>query len=51
VRSAGEQIVKTGTVEKNIINGITQVQVDKDVFIDQANKTWELCISEGKTLP
>ncbi len=51
VRSAGEQIVKAGTVEKNIISGIAEVRVDKGVFRDQANKTWELCINEGKTLP
>ncbi|PKL18503.1 MAG: hypothetical protein CVV49_05305 [Spirochaetae bacterium HGW-Spirochaetae-5] len=47
---AGEQIVRSGTIEKSVIDGIAEVRVDTDVFRDQANKTWELCINEGLTL-
>ncbi|HPJ33528.1 MAG TPA: NAD(P)H-dependent oxidoreductase [Spirochaetota bacterium] len=49
-RIAGEQVVKNGTVEKSVMQGISEVRIDMDSFIDLANKTWDRCISEGKTL-
>ncbi len=47
---AGEQIVATGTVEKEIIDEIATVRLDINQLRETANMAWDVCIKEGKSL-
>jgi multimeric flavodoxin WrbA/putative sterol carrier protein len=49
-RQTGEQVVRTGTIDKKIIDQIARVDIDKKEFMDTANMVWDICIKEGKTL-
>jgi hypothetical protein len=43
-------VVRTGTIDKKIIDQIARVDIDKKEFMDTANMVWDICIKEGKTL-
>ncbi len=45
------QVVKTGTVERSVLDGIGHVDRSMDQFREEANMCRKLCIREGLTLP
>ncbi len=49
-REAGRSAVEKGNIDREIIEGIARVEIDKEKFKNEANMVWDLCIKEEKTL-
>lgn len=50
-RIAGSELVSKGSISSGIIDQIAAVNIDRDMFREMANTSWDNCIREGKTLP
>ncbi len=50
-RLAGSELVSKGSISSHVIDQIAAVNIDRDMFREMANTSWDNCIREGKTLP
>jgi multimeric flavodoxin WrbA len=51
VGKAGVSLVEKGWVPPSLIDEIAEVRLDKDEVYKAANRSWEICIEEGITMP
>ncbi len=51
LEKAGHDLVADGYVANSLIDEIAEVRLDKDQVYEMANKSWDICIDEGMTMP
>lgn len=51
VEKAGRELIEKGFIDPSLIDEIAEVRLDKGEIYKMANKSWDICISEGMTMP
>ncbi|MFW6080896.1 MAG: flavodoxin family protein [Desulfosalsimonas sp.] len=51
VEKAGCELIEKGYVEPSLIDEIAEVRLDKDEIYKMSNKSWDICIDKGMTMP
>lgn len=51
VERAGRELIEKGRIDSSLIDEIAEVRLDKDEIYNMANKSWDICINEGMTMP
>ena len=50
-RQAGKELIEKGYIETSLLQEIADVKLDKANVHEMANKSWDICISRGITMP
>jgi len=50
-RRAGEELITKGFIDPALLQEIADVRLDKKNTHDMANKSWDICIDKGITMP
>ncbi len=50
-RRAGEELITKGLIDPVLLKEIADVRLDKKITYEMANKSWDICIEEGITMP
>ena len=50
-RRAGEELITKGLIDPVLLKEIADVRLDKTTTREMANKSWDICIEEGITMP